>query len=440
MSNVFAEKFKSKFPWPVQFIVTTHSSHLANKATFESMRYFLSTSYGEAVNLRSTRIKDLKNGLGGMPQEDRDFLHKYMTLTRCDLLFADKAILLEGTTERLMLPIIIKKVDSEQAVSLKLSNQYVSVIEVGGAYAHLFFNLLNFLELQTLIITDLDSAKKNDTNKLVACKVSEGPHTINGCIKKWFDNKDIEPNELIGKSKDEKIYGSSLFIMGSILDWPTLLNKLKENLSSAQKQVWDFLDYQSKQRINEWESDNPVDKTLKELIIDQFNGILGRSDFYKTEAFEDIEICEEGKSLYEKGLEQSGKENIQKFNRLIFESIYPHEIAKSRFYGIRRIAYQVPESGETVCGRSFEGAFILANPTLCELNVVSEQDREEKVWEMTKNIKKTDFAMKYAIEQTDWVVPRYIAEGLRWLAGDSQSIAESIVYSEIPPKQEGAHV
>ena len=30
-------------------------------------------------------------------------------------------------------------------------------MEVGGAYAHIFFALLDFLELRTLIITDLDS-------------------------------------------------------------------------------------------------------------------------------------------------------------------------------------------------------------------------------------------------------------------------------------------
>src|SRR3546814_4512780 len=30
--------------------------------------------------------------------------------------------------------------------------------------------------------------------------------------------------------------------------------------------------------------------------------------------------------------------------------------------------------------------------------------------------KKSTFALEYAIEHTDWNVPRYIAEGLRWLA------------------------
>ena len=35
----FAEAHNIAKPWPVQFIVTTHSPHMANKAKFEAMRY-----------------------------------------------------------------------------------------------------------------------------------------------------------------------------------------------------------------------------------------------------------------------------------------------------------------------------------------------------------------------------------------------------------------
>jgi hypothetical protein len=37
-------------------------------------------------------------------------------------------------------------------------------------------------------------------------------------------------------------------------------------------------------------------------------------------------------------------------------------------------------------------------------------------YEHAANQKKSEFALKYAIEDTNWRVPRYIAEGLRWLA------------------------
>ena len=44
-------------------------------------------------------------------------------------------------------------------------------------------------------------------------------------------------------------------------------------------------------------------------------------------------------------------------------------------------------------------------------------DREEEAWVTAKGLAKTNFALKHAIEETDWITPRYIEEGLRWLAG-----------------------
>ena len=107
-----------------------------------------------------------------------------MTLTRCDLLFADAAILIEGTTERLILPKAIEKFDVAHGTNL--SAQYLSIMEVGGAYAHLFYNLVDFLGLRTLIITDLDSVDGH--NNQAKCKVSEGTHSSNAAINRWFNS------------------------------------------------------------------------------------------------------------------------------------------------------------------------------------------------------------------------------------------------------------
>ena len=147
--------------WSVQFLVSTHSSHISNEAPFEVIRYFLSSPVDANPVIRETKIKDLREGLGATSTDDIKFLNQYLTLTRCDLFFADKAILIEGTSERLMLPIMIQKHDGVGTTGLKLRTQYMTVMEVGGAYAHKFFDLLNFLELQSLVITDLDSVEKN---------------------------------------------------------------------------------------------------------------------------------------------------------------------------------------------------------------------------------------------------------------------------------------
>ncbi len=183
-------------PWPVQFIVSTHSSHVANAAGFEAIRYFIPASVD---GVRHTRIKDLRQGLCDTPEKRRRFLHQYLTLTRCDLFFADKAVLIEGTSERLLLPVIITKLEEAEPAQPKLSSQYVTTMEVGGAYAHIFFALLDFLELRTLIITDLDSVV--DDRK--ACPVHKGTATSNACLKSWFD--DGSPATLLAKDDASKV-------------------------------------------------------------------------------------------------------------------------------------------------------------------------------------------------------------------------------------------
>jgi energy-coupling factor transporter ATP-binding protein EcfA2 len=101
LANDFGTRLNNGVPWNVQFIVTTHSSHVANEAPFDAIRYFLSRPARRSANLWETRIKDLRMGLTSEPKPTLEFLQRYMTLTRCDLFFADKAILIEALLSKL---------------------------------------------------------------------------------------------------------------------------------------------------------------------------------------------------------------------------------------------------------------------------------------------------------------------------------------------------
>ncbi len=205
LAEDFATRFCNGTPWNVQFVVTTHSSHVANEAPFDTIRYFLCGKARHSAQLRETHIKDLRAGLTDESAPTREFLQQYMTLTRCDLFFADKAVLIEGPSERLLLPKMIEFVDQASLTELRLGSQYVSTVEIGGAYAHLFFRLLNFLELRTLIVTDLDSGKLVN-GRTIACKVAEGTRTTNACLTDWFDDSQISPANLLAKSSEEKVH------------------------------------------------------------------------------------------------------------------------------------------------------------------------------------------------------------------------------------------
>lgn len=201
-----SEKYKGEPAWQVQFLVSTHSSHLANAAEFDAIRYFLNEPT-TVTGVRRTKVKDFRKGLNKLKSDDRRFLQQYMTLTKCDLYFADKAILVEGATESILMPRITKIVDEDLPEANRLARQYVTTIEVGGAHAQVFFPLLDFLELKTLVITDIDAVKdvvEDSKKKWKKCPCADGKRTSNSALKNWFDDKEISVEALIKKTAKDK--------------------------------------------------------------------------------------------------------------------------------------------------------------------------------------------------------------------------------------------
>lgn len=291
--NAAVQIFSAEYPdqeWPVQFVVSTHSSHIANAAPFDAVRYFLTKPSADGVT-RHTIIKDFRKGANMINEPDRSFLHRYMSLTKCDLFFADKAILIEGPTERLLMPRIFQLIDESLDESKKLSQQYVSTVEVDGANAKIFSPLLDFLELRTLVITDLDAVKMGDKSRYVKCPYSQGERSLNTTLRDWFKIKD----------------GDALTL--------ELLNA----------------------------------KTPKEKV-----------------------------------------------------------------QGYRRVAYQIPEPASKFCARTYEDAFILANPDLFGLKTGDHWG--DLAFEIAADMGKVETALKYGLSQDVWKVPAYINEGLLWLA------------------------
>lgn len=133
--------------YSTQLAITTHSPHMLYERGFRPIRYFRREGIA-GIQQYSTALNLSKFYTG---ETQKDFLERYMKLTHCDLFFADAAILVEGNVERILLPLMIEK------TSEKLKSTYLSILEVGGAYAFRFKNLIEFLGIPALVITDLDS-------------------------------------------------------------------------------------------------------------------------------------------------------------------------------------------------------------------------------------------------------------------------------------------
>lgn len=173
-----------------QLVVTTHSSHIMEAVDFEKVRYFQRCHIkGEtaANGIRNASVvRSLRNFQPEAetiedkiiaPSESLAFLKRYLRLTHCDLFFADAAILVEGAVEKLLMPSMIERSAS------RLQTTYLTILEVGGAYAHRFEGLLSFLHIPYLVITDLDSVAP--TGYPSACRADViGARTSNASLKK----------------------------------------------------------------------------------------------------------------------------------------------------------------------------------------------------------------------------------------------------------------
>ncbi len=141
----------------LQTIISTHSSHITAESTFNDIKYFFKKDKDEVI---AKNLKDLEKEYGEDEKQSFKFLKQYLTLHRAELFFADKAIFIEGDTERILLPAMMKKVDqvdkSKDSIEVPLLSQNVSIVEV-GAYSHVFEKFIDFIGVKSLIITDIDS-------------------------------------------------------------------------------------------------------------------------------------------------------------------------------------------------------------------------------------------------------------------------------------------
>ncbi len=208
----------------LQYIITTHSSHIVSDSDFNDIKYL---KRDEPNSVISKNIRDLEKQYSNAGEgKNFRFLKQYLTLNRAELFFADKAVFVEGDTERILLPAMMKKIDEEFPENPMLS-QNISIIEVGN-YANVFERFINFVGIKSLIITDLDAVKRdfirnsNGTIKTSAtgkqrmadysCPVLEGEKTTNPTLNFFFTA--IPFNQLRSSNFEEKRFkkGSSWIV------------------------------------------------------------------------------------------------------------------------------------------------------------------------------------------------------------------------------------
>lgn len=173
----------------LQYIISTHSSHIVADSDFDDIKYLKKEGDNNVI---AKNLKDLKKEYDKKTSQYQ-FLTQYLTISRAEIFFAEKAVLIEGDTERMLIPTMMKKIDIEEAAVhkaksteddyLPLLSQNISIVEV-GAYSQIFDKFIEFLGIKTLIITDLDAIGADNKK----CEVANAVAYSNEALSYYFSN------------------------------------------------------------------------------------------------------------------------------------------------------------------------------------------------------------------------------------------------------------
>jgi predicted ATP-dependent endonuclease of OLD family len=180
-----------------QLVVSTHSSHVAHECEFACLRYFRRRRAPSAGEVPTSTVVNLSEVFGPEDQTPK-FVTRYLTATHSDLFFADAAIFVEGSAERMLVPHFVRYRFPD------LYKRYITILELGGSHAHLFRRLVEALGLTTLIITDIDAVDAT-THKSRPPTRGAGLVTANTTLKTWLPVKTVL-DELLDLPDESKVH------------------------------------------------------------------------------------------------------------------------------------------------------------------------------------------------------------------------------------------
>jgi putative ATP-dependent endonuclease of the OLD family len=135
-----------------QIFVTTHSPNISASADLDDMicLYYQRNKHTSVFNVRAINLKTVF--CEERFKEAKEHLAKFLDVTRSDLLFTQKAILVEGLAEKLLMSAFAKKC----GLDYETEYNHISVIEVGGVNLNHFLPLFLFNKNKVVCFRDCD--------------------------------------------------------------------------------------------------------------------------------------------------------------------------------------------------------------------------------------------------------------------------------------------
>jgi hypothetical protein len=176
MQNVFAQYLFDYYNHAkgVQGVLTTHSHEVVRIASISQLRVLRQETI---FKCNIFDLREFQNSIA-TDKELLEFYDWFYNINFPDIIFADKIIMYEGDTERMLIKSLLQSKEFES-----LRNQYISFVQVGGAYAYNYRAIIEFLGIKSVLITDLDYIADSST---IADVLASG--TTNSTINKFAES------------------------------------------------------------------------------------------------------------------------------------------------------------------------------------------------------------------------------------------------------------
>jgi predicted ATP-dependent endonuclease of OLD family len=186
-----------------QIFVSTHSTHITSAVQLDDI-ICLHNEQGETIVGYPGKVFQDND-----PKNSKKYVQRFLDATKSDMLFAQKVILVEGLAEQLLIPTLVKYINTERKEkfeqenpdkkdaykSILLEDNHITVINVSGRYFEHFLHLFDTqkspfaIPKKVVCITDRDpERKKNNTQGAKFKKCYPFEYKQNGCDYEYKDN------------------------------------------------------------------------------------------------------------------------------------------------------------------------------------------------------------------------------------------------------------
>lgn len=175
-----------------QIFISSHSPTITAKSNLRSVI---------VLQNQENKIHALSLIKSGLTETNHKYLHKFLDVTKSQLFFSNGAILVEGISEALLMPIFSKIVGD----TYDIDKAGIELVNLNGiAFSH-FANLFNNgdnnknLKIRCSIITDDDTAEENDE---ITSRARIASELANANLKVYLAERTFEFELFIAGNKD----------------------------------------------------------------------------------------------------------------------------------------------------------------------------------------------------------------------------------------------